>query len=85
MSFLDFFLFKIKDKYIWLQIKLSNYAFITQIINERKSERTHSKFTDKYGGRQPYIISIKEGDKKRIHNTEVIDEIKREIERLKGL
>jgi hypothetical protein len=30
-----------------------------------------------------YVVSIKENDKKKIHNTEVIDEIKAEIERLK--
>ena len=31
----DFFI-KIKDKFIGLQIKPAEYAFITQIINERK-------------------------------------------------
>jgi len=30
-----------------------------------------------------YVISIKEGDKKKIYNTDVIEEIKQEIERLK--
>jgi len=30
-----------------------------------------------------YVFSIKDGDKKRIYNPEVIDEIKKEIERLK--
>jgi hypothetical protein len=77
---------KIKDKYLGLQIKPASYAFITQIINERKNqEATHKKFTAKYGGKVFYVISIKEGDKKRIYNTEVIEEIKQEIERLKKL
>lgn len=81
----DFFI-KIKDKYIGLQIKPAGYAFITQIINERKNqEATHKKFTAKYGGRVFYVISIKDGDKKRIYNTEVIEEIRQEIERLKKL
>lgn len=78
----DFYI-KIKDKYIGLQIKPAGYAFIPQIINERKNqEATHKKFTAKYGGRVFYVISVKEGDKKEIYNTEVIDEIKSEIKRL---
>jgi len=81
----DFFI-KIKDKYLGLQIKPAGFAFITQIINERKNqEATHKKFATKYGGKVFYIISVKEGDKKRIYNTEVIDEIKQEIKRLENL
>jgi len=80
----DFFI-KIKDKFIGLQIKPAGYAFITQIINERKNqEATHKKFTAKYGSKVFYVISVKEGDKKKIYNTEVIDEIKEEIEKLKN-
>jgi len=45
-------------------------------------KRTHKKFTDKYGGKVFYIISVKEGKKKIIHNPEVIDELKEEIKRL---
>ncbi len=79
----DFFI-KIMDKFIGLQIKPAGYAFITQIINERKQQQeTHKKFTLKYGGKVFYVISVKEGDKKKIYNTEVIDEIKQEVERLK--
>jgi len=78
----DFFI-KIKDEFIGLQIKPAGYAFITQIINERKNqETTHKKFTAKYGGKVFYVISVKEGDKKKIYNTEVIEEIKQEIKRL---
>ena len=80
----DFFI-KVKDKYSGLQIKPSGYAYIPQIINELKfQERTHQKFTEKYGGKVFYIISVKEGKKKIIHNTEIIEEIKKEIERLKN-
>lgn len=79
----DFFI-KIKDKFIGLQIKPAGYAFITQIINERKQqEATHKRFTAKYGGKVFYVISVKEGDKKKIYNREVIEEITQEIERLK--
>jgi hypothetical protein len=81
----DFFI-KVKDKYLGLQIKPAGYAFITQIINERKNQAaTHKKFTAKYGGKVFYVISVKEGDKKKIYNTEVIEEIKEEIKRLKEL
>lgn len=81
----DFYI-KIKDKYIGLQIKPAGYAFITQIINERKNqEATHRKFTAKYGGKVFYVISVKEGDKKKIYNTEIVEEIKQEIDRLKKL
>jgi hypothetical protein len=78
----DFFI-KVKDKYIGLQIKPAGYAYITQIINELEfQKKTHEKFTAKYGGKVFYIISIAEGKKKVIHNTEVIEEIRGEIERL---
>lgn len=79
----DFFI-KINNKYIGLQIKPAGYAYITQIINELKfQEETHKKFTEQYGGKVFYIISIKEGKNKIIYNKEVIEEIKKEIEKLK--
>jgi hypothetical protein len=79
----DFFI-KVKDKFIGLQIKPAGYAFITQIINEHVHQlETHKKFTSKYGGKVFYVISVKDGDKKKIYNPEVIDEIKQEVERLK--
>lgn len=78
----DFFI-KVKNRYIGLQIKPAGYAYITQIINELKFQRkTHEKFTAKYGGKVFYVISVKEGKKKIIHNPEVIEEIRTEIEKL---
>jgi len=78
----DFYI-KIEEKYIGLQIKPVGYAFITQMIKEQELQKqTHRQFTDKYGGKVFYIYSIKEGDKKVIHNKEVINEIKQEIKRL---
>jgi hypothetical protein len=78
----DFFI-KIKEKYIGLQIKPTGFAFITQMIIERKNqEATHKKFTEKYGGKVFYVYSIKEGEIKKIYNTDVIEEIKEEIKRL---
>ena len=79
----DFFI-QIDDCYIGLQIKPAGYAYITQIINELKFQKnTHERFTAQYGGKVFYIISVKEGTKKVIYNSEVIEEIKQEVERLK--
>jgi len=81
----DFFI-KIKDKYIGLQIKpASGVSHIPQIFKEHTIQRgTHDKFSEKYGGKVFYIISIKDGNKKIIHNTEVIEEIRKEIEQLQN-
>ncbi len=80
----DFYI-KINDKYIGLQIKpASGVSHISQIFKERELQlQTHKKFTEKYGGKVFYIISVKTGDKKQIQNMEVVEEIKSEIERLK--
>lgn len=78
----DFFI-RIKDKYIGLQIKPAGHAYITQIINELEfQKKTREKFTAKYGGKVFYIISVKEAGRKTIYNPEVIEEIRKEIERL---
>ena len=80
----DFFI-KIKEKYIGLQIKPAGYAYIPQIINELDFQKnTHEKFTAKFGGKVFYIISITDGKKKIIYNTDVIEEIKIEIKRLES-
>jgi len=79
----DFFI-KIKNKYIGLQIKPAGYAYITQIVNELEfQKKTHEQFAAKYGSKVFYIISVKKGEKKIIYNPEVIEEIRKEIERLK--
>ena len=79
----DFFI-KVKKVYIGLQIKpAGGVSHIPEIFKERSlQEATHEKFTEKYGGKVFYIISVKEGDKKKIQNVEVIDEIAAEIRRL---
>jgi hypothetical protein len=79
----DFFI-KIKDKYIGLQIKpAGGVSHIPQIFKEGAIQAaTHKEFTKKFGGKVFYIISIKEGNTKKIHNTEVIQEIEDEIKRL---
>lgn len=79
----DFFI-KINDKYIGLQIKpVSHTSSIPEIYKEKEIQHnTHVEFSKKYGGKVFYLFSCKSGDKKIIVNTEVIDEIRAEIERL---
>jgi len=79
----DFFI-KMEDKYIGLQVKpAGDVSHIPQIFKEHSIQAaTHKKFTEKYGGKVFYVISIKEGGKKKIHNTEVISEIEQEIKKL---
>lgn len=81
----DFFI-KIKEKYIGLQIKpASGVSHIPQIFQEASYQASsHKKFNQKYTGKVFYVISIKDGQRKKIYNTEVIDEIKTEINRLKS-
>ncbi len=80
----DFYI-KVNEKYIGLQIKpAGGVSHISQIFKERELQlQTHKKFTKKFGGKVFYIISVQTGDKKQIQNTEIIEEIKAEIERLK--
>jgi hypothetical protein len=79
----DFFI-KIKDKCIGIQIKpASGVSHIPEIFKERNQQADiHKKFTEKYGGKVFYVISIKEGTTKVIHNKEVIEEIRAEIKHL---
>jgi len=82
----DFYI-KINDKYIGIQIKpASGVSHISQIYQEKSRQiKTHEKFSNKYGGKVFYVISIKEGNTKKIHNLEIIDEINKEIKRLQEL
>jgi len=75
-----------KDKYIGIQIKpISSGIQLPEIFKEQAIQaKSHQQFTEKFGGKVFYIYSIKEGEKKVIFNTEVIEEIKKEIERLGG-
>lgn len=80
----DFFI-KIGEKYIGLQIKPVNSGIqLPEIFKEYNLQiETHKRFTAKYGGKVFYIFSIKNDQKKEIANPEVIEEIIKEIGRLK--
>jgi len=79
----DFFI-KIKSKFIGLQIKPVNQGIqLSQIFKEKGLQlKTHEKFEKEFGGKVFYIFSSKANGKKVIMNTEVIDEIRIEINRL---
>jgi hypothetical protein len=78
----DFFI-KVGERYIGLQVCPAGYPYITEIIRElENAKETHRKFTEKYGGKVFYVLSVERSGTKIISNTEVIEEIKREIQRL---
>lgn len=81
----DFYI-EIGDKYIGIQIKpVSDVSSIPQIYKEGKIQKeSHDEFTKKFGGKVFYVYSIKEGKTKKIHNKEVIEEIKKEIDKLEN-
>jgi hypothetical protein len=82
----DFFI-QLKDKYIGLQIKPVNSGIqLPEIFKEYNLQaETHQKFTEVFGGKVFYLFSEKVGERKEIKNKEVIDDIKKEIERLNTL
>ncbi len=82
----DFFI-EINGKFIGLQIKpVNNASHIPEIYKERNLQKnTHEKFTKKYGGKVFYIFSVKEKNKKRIANPEIVKDIRNEIERLERI
>ncbi len=78
----DFFI-KINDKYIGIQIKPVTFKHTFENYKwQEMQETTHLKFQKKFGGRVFIVFSVKVRDKKTIKNTEIIDEIKNEIEEL---
>jgi hypothetical protein len=81
----DFFV-QVGQKYIGLQIKpISSGRTIDYYQWERMHEVNHKRFEEKYGSKVFFVYSTKSGTKKVIHNKEVIDKIREEIDRLKKL
>ncbi|NQE04966.1 hypothetical protein C5S32_03750 [ANME-1 cluster archaeon GoMg1] len=78
----DFFI-EISGKYIGLQIKPTTFKHTFEDYKWKEMQETsHRKFQEKFGGKVFTVFSIKEGNKKVIHNPDVIEEIRKEIERL---
>ncbi len=73
-----------REKYIGLQIKpIASGKSLNDYQWDQMHVTNHRKFSDRYSGKVFFVYSIKAGDKKRIHNAEVIDEIRAEIGRLR--
>jgi hypothetical protein len=78
----DFFI-EINGKYIGLQIKPTTFKHTFEDYKWKEmQEISHRKFQEKFGGRVFIVFSVREGKKKVIHNPEVVEEIRKEIERL---
>jgi len=79
----DFYI-EIGNQYIGLQIKPIKYEQTPEIYKwEKWLSKTHDKFQKDMGGKVFIIFSIIKDDEKTILNEDVIEEIKKEIERLK--
>lgn len=79
----DFFV-KVGDKFIGIQIKpIESGQSLNQYQWVEMHKKNHEKFEKDLGGKVFFVYSVKSaGKKKKIHNTEVIEEIIAEIKRL---
>jgi hypothetical protein len=81
----DFFI-EINGKYNGIQIKPISFKQTFENYKWKEMQETsHQKFQKKFGGEVFIVFSVTEGKKKIITNPDIIDEIKREIERLKRI
>jgi hypothetical protein len=79
----DFYI-EVGKKFIGLQIKpVSSGLALNQYQWIKMHEVNHEKFKNKFGGHVFFVYSVKSGKKKKIYNVEVIEEIRKEIDRLK--
>ncbi len=79
----DFYI-EVNGRYIGIQIKPISYRHAPEIHRwEELMRKSHERFARRFGGRVFIVYSIKEGNRKRIYNPEVVDEIRREMERLR--
>jgi hypothetical protein len=78
----DFFI-EVSGKYIGIQIKPTTFKQTFENYKwQEMQETSHQKFQKKFGGKVFIVFSVTEGKKKIIQNPEVIEEIRKEIERL---
>lgn len=80
----DFYI-NVNEKFIGLQIKpIKNSLQIPEIHKEYALQaKTHEIFKNEFGGGVFYVFSEKVNGKKEIANKEVVDEIRKEIQKLK--
>lgn len=81
----DFYI-KVDDRYIGLQIKPTTFEHAPEYERKWRDayKSSHEKFKVEFGGEAFIILSVKEEKKKKIFNIGIVEEIRREIERLKG-
>ena len=81
------FCININDKYIGLQIKpIASGQSLNQYQWVEMHRVNHQRFENQFGGKVFFVYSVKStGKKKIIYNTEVIEQISEEIERLKNM
>lgn len=79
----DFFI-AIGDRFIGIQIKPITYNQTPELYRWQEwMQNSHERFKEEKGGKAFVVFSVTErGGRKRIWNTEVIEEIRREIQRL---
>ena len=79
----DFYI-QVGRKYIGLQIKPITYEQTPEIYRWKEwLDKTHKKFEKDFGGKVFTVFSVQKDNKKEIYNPEIVEEIKKEIERLK--
>ena len=78
------FTIKINDNYVGIQIKPTTFEHTTEDYKLKEIQNsTHQKFQKKFGGKVFIVFSVTKDRKKMIQNTEIIDVIQKEIERLR--
>lgn len=79
----DFFI-NIGDKFVGIQIKpIASGQSLNQYQWIEMHRKNHEKFEKEFGGKVFFVYSTKAtGGKKKIYNTEVIEQIRQEIKRL---
>jgi hypothetical protein len=81
----DFYI-PIGNKSIGIQIKPTTYMQTPEPHNWRQwMQDSHQRFTKKHGGQVFIVFSVKKGKTKEIANPEVIEEIRQEMVRLRGI
>lgn len=81
----DFYIKVSESSYVGIQIKPVSMRSQTSFMHrwEEQNRDAHEKFTKQYGGKVFFVFSKKNAQgKKQIDNIEVIEEIRKEIERL---
>ena len=81
------FCINVNEKFIGLQIKpIASGQALNQYQWIEMHRKNHQRFENDFGGKVFFVYSVKSsGKKKKIYNTEVIEEIANEIKRLRNL